>query len=127
MNRRSESINNYNNYNNYNNDNYNNYDNIPNLIESNVKYFINNALQNSNTIKNKYYNNIFNIICFFIFIVLLTLILFFMYKGNKNTKDINIKRRKDKEQIINKLLRFKQQSIKQQNIANNLITDLPMY
>lgn len=99
----------------------------PDLIENNVKYFIGQSLNNCHAFKDKYYNNIFNIVVLVCFILLIGIILFFNYKGNKSTKDIRIKQQKDKEYIIHKLLKIKQENIDDRKMRNNLITNLPIY
>ena len=99
----------------------------PELIESNVKYFLNSTLENSHKFKEKYFNNIFNVVAFIALVLLIVIILSVKYKGNKNTKELELKKQKDKQYIVQKLLKIKQDNIKDINLKNNLITDLPIY
>lgn len=99
----------------------------PNLIENNVKYFLGSTLSNCHKFKEKYFNNIFNIGIFIGFLSLVTIILVFKYKGNKNTKEIELQKRRDKQFIIQRLLKIKQENIRDTNTKNNLITNLPIY
>ena len=99
----------------------------PELIESNVKYFLNSTLENTHKFKEKYYNNIFNIILFLGLSLLIIVILIVKYKGNKGTKELELKKSRDKQYIIQRLLKIKKDNIIQRNIDNNLITNLPLY
>lgn len=99
----------------------------PRLIEDNVKYFLDSALQNSNNFKQKYFNNIYNIVLFIGFFAVLAIILFVNYKGNKSTKEIQMRQIKDKNYIINRLLNIKKETANNKIISNNLITNLPLY
>lgn len=104
-----------------------NYVLTPNLIENNVKYFLNSTLENTNNFKQKYFNNIFNIVTFIGITVLITIILCIKYKGNKNTKEIQLKRDKDRQYIIQRLIKIKKDNISEKNREHNLITNLPVY
>ena len=99
----------------------------PNLIETNVKYFIGSTLNNCHQFKDKYFNNLFNIGLFIGFIVILGIILFVKYRGNKNAKEIELSKKKDREFIIFKLLKIKQENIDDRRMRNGLITNLPTY
>tara|TARA_B100000902_G_C27297105_1_gene910639 strand:- start:1517 stop:1834 length:318 start_codon:yes stop_codon:yes gene_type:complete len=99
----------------------------PNLIESNVKYFLNSTLENSHKFKENYFNNIFNIVAFISLVLFIIIILLVKYKGTKNTKEIELKKKLDKQYIIQRLLKIKQDNINERNLKNNLITNLPVY
>ena len=99
----------------------------PNLIDSNVKYFIGATLNNCHQFKDKYFNGIFNIGLFIGFVIILGIILIMKYKGNKNTKDIADIERKNREFIIYKLLKIKQENQDDRRMRNGLITNLPTY
>ena len=62
-----------------------------------------------------------------VFFSLLGIILFFNYRGGKTAKEANIKKQKDKEQIIKQLIRIKQQNIDDRKRQGNLITNLPTF
>tara|TARA_B100001094_G_C17732397_1_gene577189 strand:- start:221 stop:550 length:330 start_codon:yes stop_codon:yes gene_type:complete len=99
----------------------------PKLIEDNVKYFLGQSLNNCHNFKEHYFSNIYNIAFFIGFILLIGIILFFNYKGNKSAKEIRIKQQRDKEHIILKLLKIKRENIDDRKMRNNLITNLPIY
>ena len=99
----------------------------PNLIENNVRYFLGATLNNCHKFKENYFNNIFNISLFIGFIVLVIIILLIKYKGNKSSKEIELKNKKDREYIIYKLLKIIREHIDDRRIRNDLITNLPMY
>ena len=99
----------------------------PQLIENNVKYFINSTLNNCHEFKEKYFNNIYNISLFVGIVFFIIIILTINYKGNKNTKEIELQKARDKQHIIQKLLKIKQENIDDRRMRNNLITDLPIY
>lgn len=104
-----------------------NYVLTPNLIENNVKYFLNSTLENTNRFKEKYFNNIFNIVTFIGLGLLITVILCIKYKGNKNTKELQLKSERDRLYIIQRLIKIKKDNITENNRQHNLITNLPVY
>lgn len=99
----------------------------PQLIENNVKFFLNSTLDNCHNFKQKYFNNIFNIVAFVGLVLLIAIILSVKYKGNKNTKELELKKKRDKQYIFQRLLKIKQENITERNLKNNLITNLPVY
>ena len=99
----------------------------PHLIENNVKYFINSTLTNCHKFKDQYFNNIYNISLFIGFFLILGIILFMNYKGNKTTKELEMKKQTDRHYIIRRLLKIKQENIDDRSMRNNLITNLPLY
>jgi len=99
----------------------------PQLIENNVKYFIGSTLNKCHKFKENYFNHIYNVGLFIAFILFLGIILFINYKGNKSTKDIEIQNKKNRQIIIHKLLKIKQENIDDRKFRNNLITNLPIY
>lgn len=116
---------------NFNNTNYNNNTEnktIPKLIAPNVKFFFKNILKNCNNIKNNNFNFFYNLTLFFIFIIILFCILFFKYKGYKNSIQNYEKNLKDKQYIMSKLIFYNKTNIENnQRIKNNMITNLPDY
>ena len=99
----------------------------PNLIENNVKYFIGSTLNSCHKFKENYFNNIFNMCLLVGFIGLLAIVLFIKYKGNKSAKEIELTKRKDRDYIIYRLLKLKQENIDDRRMRNNLITNMPFY
>jgi len=99
----------------------------PNLIENNVKYFIGSTLNSCHKFKENYFNNIFNVSLLVGFIGLLAIVLFIKYKGNKSAKEIELTKKKDRDYIIHRLLKLKQENIDDRRMRNNLITNMPFY
>ena len=103
-----------------------NINNNPNLIEPGVKYFISGTLKECRKFKDKYYNNIYNIITLILLIITIVVILIFRYKGNISKIEIKKQNIKKHEYIISKL----QQLAHYKNNLNkktNMITDLPLW
>ena len=118
---------NINNYLNFSNSN-NNIENInkPKLIEPGVKYFFKGILKECNNYKQKNYNFIYNLSLFLLFFIILGIILFYRYKGNKTSEEKYIKNMKDKQYIMSKLVYYNRVNLdNQQKIKNNMITNLP--
>jgi len=115
----------FNNLSNKNFDN-NSYSNS-NLVAKNVKAFLSNNLKKCNEYKFNYYNSIYNISMFLFFTITLILILKFRYKGSKKNKEyLKNKMIQDNNYIMSKLVYYNKMNIdNQQNIRNNLVTNLP--
>lgn len=96
--------------------------NTPKLVEPGVKYFFNATLNQCRIIKEKYNNFIFNLVLFILFFVIVSLILYYNYKGRISKEEKDIKLRKQQEYIVSKL-QFMQEIKKN----NNLITELPIW
>ncbi len=93
-----------------------------NLVEPGVKSFLNHSLNNCKNNKYKYYNSIFNISAFIIFLVLFVGLLFYKYKGKLSPLEKEEKIRKQKYYIFSKIKQYEQ-------INNNqsMITNLPKW
>ena len=96
----------------------------PNLVESNVKYFLNGTLQNCKKFKEQNINLVYNVSLGIGFFVILSMILYFNYKGNKSAKEIRLKKMRDKEYIMTKLIKIKQDDRK---MNNKMLTNLPNF
>lgn len=104
------------------------YSELPKLIAPNVNFFFKNILRNCNKIKNNNYNFFFNIGLFILFLFILTIILYFKYKGSRNSIEKYQKNIRDKEYIMSKLVYYNKTNIENnQRIKNNMITNLPDY
>ena len=102
--------------------------NVPKLIEPGVKYFFKNILEECNKYKQKNYSLYFNIVLFGLFFLILGIILYSRYKGNKSAEAVYLKNLKDKQYIMSKLVYYNRQNIdNNQRIRNNMITNLPNY
>lgn len=120
-------IKNINNYLNFNNSSDSN-DNInkPKLIEPGVKYFFKGILKECHNYKQKNYNLVYNISLFILFFLILGIILFYRYKGNKTSQERYQKNLQDKQYIMSKLVYYNRANLEnQQRIQNNMITNLP--
>lgn len=95
----------------------------PRLIEPGAKYFFGATLKQCHSVKEKYYNYLFNILCFLLFFSILGLILFFKYKGRQNELEKNIKESKKHKYILEKIKSMKKF---QNENSMNLITNLPV-
>lgn len=98
----------------------------PNLIEPGVKYFINGTLKECKKFKDKYYNNILNIVILILFIITITIILIFRYKGNISNIEIKKQNIKKHEYIISKLQQLAHYK-HNLNKKKSMITDLPLW
>lgn len=100
----------------------------PKLVDNGVKYFFKEILKGCHNYKQNNYNGFYNLSMFLLFIVVLGVILYTRYKGNKGSKSYYEKSMKDKEYIMSKLVYYNRQNIdNQQKIRNNMITNLPDY
>ena len=101
-------------------------DNNPKLIEPGVKYFIGGTLKECKKFKNKYYNNIFNIVTLIIITILIIVFFIYRYKGKPSKQELEEKNIKKKEYIISKLHQLTSYK-KKLTEKTNMITDLPMW
>ena len=100
----------------------------PKLVDNGVKYFFKEILKGCHNYKQNNYNSFYNLSMFLLFILVLGVILYTRYKGNKNSKSYYEKSMKDKEYIMSKLVYYNRQNIdNQQKIRNNMITNLTDY
>ena len=100
-------------------------ENMPKLVSSNLKKYIGNKLQECNYKKIKNNNLYFNIFFLAIFILILSSILFFKFKGFKDKNSIYKKHIRDKEYIMSKLIFYNKQNLDNKNRSNNnLINNL---
>ena len=93
----------------------------PRLIEPGVKYFLNSSLEQCHNLKTKYYNQLYNLGLFGLFVTIVGVTLYFKYKNKNNIKLQEEKKRVQQEYILNKL-RFMQDYRKNQ--VNHIMTDL---
>lgn len=97
-------------------------DNKPILCEPGIKYFLKSSLNESHKFKEKYMNFFFNISMLIFFILLVTVILYYRYKGRLTPSEIAIKNRREKEYIVSKL-----QQLSAIKTKNSMLTDLPTF
>lgn len=92
------------------------------LIEPGMKSFIKSALKKSRNIKLKYYNFYFNISLAIIFVLSISGFLIYKWKGKLTPLEKQIKLKKQKQQIFEKL-----KTIEHIKNDKHMITDLPKW
>jgi len=97
-------------------------DNLPSLIEPGTKYFIQGTLKQCKAFKEKYISTIFNISASISLCVIVSIILWWRYKGKLTPGEIAEKNRQKQEYIISKL-----QQLSSIRTKNNMLTDLPTF
>jgi hypothetical protein len=93
------------------------------LIEPTFKYALQNTLQSCHTCRVKYYNIIFNVIVFVVFVVVAGLTLYYSYKPPLTEEEKKHKLIKDQQYVLSKI-RFYKDEFKKNNVTN--ITSLPV-
>lgn len=76
----------------------------PSLVEPGIKYFLNQTLKNCNSLKDRYYNFIFNISILVIFLIALGILLYCRYKGKPNPREIR-RKETEKQKYIMSMIR----------------------
>ncbi len=96
----------------------------PILIEPGTKYFIHKTLEQCKEVKYSYYNTMFNIIVFLLFVGMIFLICYYGYKNKKSEK----KNTNEKyiQELIDKIQQEKEKEIEKKIYPmKNTITNLP--
>lgn len=75
----------------------------PNLIEPGMKYYMDYALETSNTYKKQKFNTIFNGTMFLLFISLFSLFLYYRYKNRPSAEEKEANNRIKTQKIIEKV------------------------
>jgi hypothetical protein len=99
----------------------------PILLEPGMKYFVSKSLKQCHEFKDKYTSFFFNIGILGAFILILSLILLFKYKGKLTPQEKELKERKKQEYIISKLQTLSAYRTEQRKVSGDLITDLPSW
>ena len=92
------------------------------LTEPGIRAFAYETLKTCKVNKMKYYTKVLNFSLLAVFVVLVSGILFFKYKGKKTPQEKNAKKEADRLYILN---RVKQVQLDRQKESNLLITDVP--
>ena len=95
----------------------------PRLTEPGVKYYMTETLKVCNVSKHKYFNIIFNVATFILVILIISLTLYYRYKGMPNQQEKIEQSNKKKSYILGKIQAM--QKMKQNN-SLDLITNLPI-
>jgi Na+-transporting NADH:ubiquinone oxidoreductase subunit NqrC len=94
----------------------------PTLIEPGTKYFLNQNLKQTHIYKIKFYNKMFNIGLFILFILILGAILLYKYKGRLTPMEKENKLREKQQYILTRIKKFQDAK----RVAHQeLITGLP--
>jgi hypothetical protein len=101
----------------------------PILIEVGVKSFLNQTLKQCHIIKTSYYNTMYNLFLLIIFIILLSLILYFKYKGKPTEEDIKNRNREKEQYVVSVIQKFEKAKTdeNQKIIQEEMITGLPHF
>lgn len=73
------------------------------LIEPGVKSFLKLSLQNCRQVKEQYYNTVFNMCTFFIFVAIIGTILFIKYKTKPSADEVEQRRQTQREYVLSQL------------------------
>ena len=96
----------------------------PILIEPGIKYYLSQSLKNCRSLKDYYYNIVFNVGIFIIFVTVIIIVLNFKYKGATSNYEKIKKEEKKKLYILEQIKKMQQL---QKNNSMDLITNLPLY
>jgi sortase (surface protein transpeptidase) len=100
-----------------------NYDIIkPKLTEPGIMSYLNDTLKSCHNFKTTYYNYIYNIGLFLLFLVIISLLLIYKYKGKLTPEEIRKNEEKKKKYILTKIYNYQQEKLHAQQ---SLITGLP--
>jgi len=94
----------------------------PSLIEPTVKTFMIGTLKHCKKVRDEYYSYVFNLGSIVVFIILLTLLLYYKYKGKLTPEEKEKKDIEKKHYILSTIKKY--QTMKQKS-KNELITGLP--
>ncbi len=99
----------------------------PVLTEPGVKYFMSEVLKTCKDKKAVFTNNIFNLVLFLIFILIMGGFLYYKYRGRLTPEEKDAKLREQKQDVLARLnaLNVKIESSKRGSAG--MITDLPMW
>jgi len=94
----------------------------PTLIEPGVRYFLSETLKQCHQFKIKHNNMIVNLYLLIGFVLLVSLVLLFMYKGKPSPEERERRDREKKEYILTKIRNYQDAKLRSQQA---LITGLP--
>lgn len=96
----------------------------PQLVEPGVMYFLNNTLKQCHEFKVTHYNTLANICMFILFVVGLSLLLLYRYKGKPTFEEVARREFENQQYILSKIRNFQEDQLKDHQ---QLITGLPHY
>lgn len=94
----------------------------PSLVEPGVKYFYNETLKNCNSLKSGYYNMFINLSLFIIFIIVVSLFLYYKKQNKPSKKSLQNQEIENHIYILKKLQEANEKKLRENH---ELITNLP--
>ena len=94
----------------------------PVLTEPGVKYFLSQTLKQCHVTRTQFYNWVFNLSVFAVFLLILAVILLYKYKGRLSEDEKEMKNKEKKEYILSKIKNLQEAKRK---AHQELITGLP--
>lgn len=88
----------------------------PKLVENKIKNAMNYNLFFCHSLKEKYFNIVFNFCSFCLVTGIVSLILYYKYKGSPNKKELIIRENKKRDYLLYNLRKF--QNIKNESMTN---------
>lgn len=100
------------------------HENIPNpkLTEPGIKYFLGHSLKQCHIVRERFYNQMYNMLMLFTFCLLLAGFLVYKYKGKLSEKQKKEKDIQKQKYILTKIQQVEKQK---QQYRQEIITDLP--
>ena len=102
----------------------NDYFSKPVLTEPGVKYFLNQTLKQCHVTRTQFYNWVFNISVFGVFLLILAVILLYKYKGRLTPAEVDQQNREKQQYILSKIKQFQETK---KRAHQELITGLPSW
>jgi hypothetical protein len=101
----------------------------PRLIEDTAKNYLYATLQKVHATRVKYYNIVYNLFVFVVFVCVTGGVLYYLYRTKKTPNERNHKLMKDQEYVLSKIRYYQEQKQKideQASSYSSMITDLPV-
>jgi hypothetical protein len=96
----------------------------PVLTEPGVKYFLSQTLKQCHVTRTQFYNLVFNLSVFAVFLLILAVILFYKYKGRLTPAEVDQQNREKQQYILSKIKQFQETK---KRAHQELITGLPSW
>ena len=99
----------------------------PVLTEPGVKYFMSEVLKTCKDKKAVFTNNIFNLVLFLIFLLIMGGFLYYKYRGRLTPEEKDAKFREQKQDVLARLNALNVKIETSKKGGANMITDLPLW
>jgi len=96
----------------------------PRLVEPGTRYFLNETLKKCSEFREKYKNQLFNLGIFVTFILLLSALLLYKYKGKPTAQEARIQENNKKQYILSTIKNYQDAK---RTAQQQLITGLPQW